>query len=150
MRKTAEFRGFSWGTSLVLGCSGSGRFPARDALRGFSVVQAMAMRMAAMIVTAAPGQAEEVERCLGRVRGVRVFGVHRGVHVVLVAEAFDEEQLENLSRYIRGGFDGVEAVRTTIVRTDDACVPEQAAIGGARAAIEFLAPRGGAFGEERG
>jgi nitrate reductase NapAB chaperone NapD len=107
------------------------------------------MRMAGTIVTAAPGQAEEVARCLGRVRGIRVLGVHEGVHVVLVAEAFDEEQLENLSAYLRDGFDGVEAVRMTIVGTDDAAEPGQATTMAARAAIEFLASRGETFGEER-
>lgn len=76
------------------------------------------MRVAGMIVTTAPGQADEVARSLGRVRGISVYGVHRGIDVVLVAEAYDEEQIENLSGYIRWSFDGVRSVSTTVLPVD--------------------------------
>jgi nitrate reductase NapAB chaperone NapD len=76
------------------------------------------MRVAGMIVTTAPGQADEVARHLGRVQGIRVYGIHRDVDVVLVAEAYDEEQIENLSGYIRWSFDGVRSVCTTLVPAD--------------------------------
>jgi nitrate reductase NapAB chaperone NapD len=109
------------------------------------------MRVAGMIVTAAPELADEVARHLGRVRGVRVYGVHRGVNVVLVAEAYDEEQIENLSWYIRGSFDGVRAVATTIVRADpDGPVPDPCRSPAVHAVTEPPGPRGGGPEKEGG
>jgi nitrate reductase NapAB chaperone NapD len=95
------------------------------------------MQVAGMIVTAAPELADEVARRLGRVRGVSVYGVHGGTNVVIVAEAYDDEQIENLSWYIRGSFEGVRSVSTTIVRSDsDASSPARAGSASPRLPLE--------------
>lgn len=77
------------------------------------------MLVASMIVKAEPEQAEEVCRQLGRVPGVTTYGVHKDVNIVVVAEAQDVEQLENLATYIVENFEGAWGVYPTFVGSDD-------------------------------
>lgn len=76
------------------------------------------MLIASMIVKAEPELAEEVSRQLGRAPGVTTYGVHKEVNIVVVAEAHDVEQLENLSRYILDNFEGAWGVYPTFVGSD--------------------------------
>jgi nitrate reductase NapAB chaperone NapD len=77
------------------------------------------MLVASMIVKVEPAQAEEVARQLGRMPGVTTYGVHKEENVVVVAEAHDEAQLENLGKYILAEFEGVWGVYPTFVASDD-------------------------------
>jgi nitrate reductase NapAB chaperone NapD len=77
------------------------------------------MLVASMIVKAEPEQAEEVCRQLGRVPGVTTYGVHKEVNIVVVAEAQDVEQLENLAKYIVENFEGAWGVYPTFIGSDD-------------------------------
>lgn len=81
------------------------------------------MLVASMIVKAEPELAEEVARQLGRVPGVTTYGVHKEENIVVVAEAHDVEQLENLTRYILENFEGAWGVYPTFVGSDDGPVP---------------------------
>jgi nitrate reductase NapAB chaperone NapD len=72
------------------------------------------MLVAGLIVTAEREMADEVARRLARVPSLTIYGVHKGVEVVGVAEAYDAEQIRNLARYIRDSFEGVRAVLTTV------------------------------------
>jgi nitrate reductase NapAB chaperone NapD len=85
------------------------------------------MLVASMIVKAEPPLAEEVARQLGRVPGVTTYGVHKEENIVVVAEAQDEAQLENLAKYIIENFEGAWGVYPTFVASDD----EPAGAGGA-------------------
>jgi nitrate reductase NapAB chaperone NapD len=77
------------------------------------------MLVASMIVKTDPGRAEEVSRQLGRIPNVTTYGVHREENIVLVAEAHDEAQLENLARYIMDTFEEAWGVFPTFVGTDE-------------------------------
>lgn len=83
------------------------------------------MLVASMIVKADPGRAEEVARQLGRMPNVTSYGVHKEENIVLVAEAHDEAQLENLARYILDTFEDAWGVFPTFVGDDEepAAVP---------------------------
>lgn len=77
------------------------------------------MLVASMIVKTDPGRAEEVSRQLGRIPNVTTYGVHREENIVLVAEAHDEAQLENLARYIMDTFEEAWGVFPTFIGTDE-------------------------------
>jgi nitrate reductase NapAB chaperone NapD len=86
------------------------------------------MLIASMIVKAEPELAEEVARQLGRVPGVTTYGVHKEENIVVVAEAQDEAQLENLAEYILESFEGAWGVFPTFVGSDaDPAVAGEAA-----------------------
>ena len=76
------------------------------------------MLVASMIVKVDPARAEELARQLGRIPGVTTYGVHKEENVILVAEAHDEPQLENLARYIAESFEGVAGVFPTFLAAD--------------------------------
>lgn len=77
------------------------------------------MLVASMIVKTDPERAAEVARQLGRMPNVTSYGVHKEENIVLVAEAHDEAQLENLARYILDTFDDVWGVFPTFVGSDE-------------------------------
>jgi nitrate reductase NapAB chaperone NapD len=76
------------------------------------------MLVASMVVKVDPAQAEEVSRQIGRVPGLTTYGVHKEENVVVVAEAHDEAQLENMARYILENFEGAWGVFPTFVGSD--------------------------------
>jgi nitrate reductase NapAB chaperone NapD len=76
------------------------------------------MLVASMVVKVDPKLAEEVSRQVGRVPGLTTYGVHKEENVVVVAEAHDEAQLENMARYILDNFEGAWAVFPTFVGSD--------------------------------
>ena len=76
------------------------------------------MLVASMIVKTTPERAEEVARQLGRMPNVTSYGVHGEENIVLVAEAHDEAQLANLSRYILDTFEDAWGVFPTFVGSD--------------------------------
>jgi nitrate reductase NapAB chaperone NapD len=76
------------------------------------------MLVASMVVKTAPGRAEEISRQLGRIPNVTTYGVHKEVNIVLVVEAHDEAQLENLARFIVDSFEDAWAVFPTFVGED--------------------------------
>jgi len=77
------------------------------------------MLIASMIVKVVPEKAEEVVQSLGRIPNVTTYGVHKENNLILVAEAHDVEQLENLSKYIMNTFDEVLGVFPTYVTADE-------------------------------
>jgi len=84
------------------------------------------MLVTSMIVKVDPAKAQELARQFGRIRGVTTYGVHKENNIVVVAEARDEGQLENLARYIAESFEGVWGVFPTFVASDESV---DAAIG---------------------
>jgi nitrate reductase NapAB chaperone NapD len=77
------------------------------------------MLVASMVVKVDPEQAEELSRQFGRIPGLTTYGVHKEDNVVVVAEARDEAQLENMARYILDNFEGARGVFPTFVASDD-------------------------------
>ncbi len=77
------------------------------------------MLIASMIVKVVPEKAEEVTQQLERIPNVTTYGVHKEKNLIIVAEAHDAEQLENLSKYIMNTFDGVLGVFPTYVTADE-------------------------------
>lgn len=82
------------------------------------------MLIASMIVKVSAAAAEEVSRQLGRIPGLTTYGVHQGENIVVVAEARDEQQLENFARHIVDTFEEVTGVYPTFVASEDS-VPEK-------------------------
>lgn len=82
------------------------------------------MLVASMIVKTDPLRAAEVARQLGRMPNVTSYGVHKEENIVLVAEAHDEAQLENLARYIVDTFEDVWGVFPTFIGSDEEPVAE--------------------------
>jgi nitrate reductase NapAB chaperone NapD len=78
------------------------------------------MLVSSMIVKVDPAQADELCRQFGRIPGLTTYGVHKEDNIVVVAEAHDEAQLENLARYILDNFEGAWGVFPTFVAADDA------------------------------
>lgn len=77
------------------------------------------MLVASMVVKVDPAQADELSRQFGRIPGLTTYGVHKEENVVVVAEAHDEAQLENMARYILDTFEGAWGVFPTFVASDD-------------------------------
>jgi nitrate reductase NapAB chaperone NapD len=77
------------------------------------------MLVASMVVKVDPAQAEDLSRQFGRIPGLTTYGVHKEENVVVVAEAHDEAQLENMARYILDNFEGAWGVFPTFVASDD-------------------------------
>ncbi|MDZ7291555.1 MAG: chaperone NapD [candidate division KSB1 bacterium] len=77
------------------------------------------MLIASMIVKVVPEKAEEVMQQLRRVPNVTTYGVHKENNLIIVAEAHDAEQLENLSKYLTTEFEGVLGVFPTYVTADE-------------------------------
>jgi nitrate reductase NapAB chaperone NapD len=84
------------------------------------------MLVASMVVKVEPEHAAEAARQLGRIPGVTTYGVHKEENIVVVAEAHDEGQLENLARYIMGNFEGVWGIYPTFVASEDSLDDVQA------------------------
>lgn len=81
------------------------------------------MLIASMIAKVRPAGAEEVARQLGRIPGLTIYGVHKQENVVIVAEARDEQQLENIARHILETFEDVVGVYPTFMAAEES-VPE--------------------------
>jgi nitrate reductase NapAB chaperone NapD len=77
------------------------------------------MLVASMVVKVDAAQAEELSRQFGRIPGLTTYGVHKDDNVVVVAEAQDEAQLENMARYILDHFEGAWGVFPTFVASDN-------------------------------
>ena len=76
------------------------------------------MLIASMIVKTAPEKAEEVSQQMGRIPNVTTYGVHKENNIIVVAEARDEAQLENLARFLVESFEDVWGVFPTFVASD--------------------------------
>jgi len=77
------------------------------------------MLIASMIVKSVPEKAEETAQLLGRIPNVTTYGVHKDNNIIVVAEAHDVKQLENLSKYLLNEYDDVIGVFPTYLRWDD-------------------------------
>jgi nitrate reductase NapAB chaperone NapD len=76
------------------------------------------MLVASMVVKVDPAQADELSRQFGRIPGLTTYGVHKEDNIVVVAEAHDEAQLENMARYLLDNFEGAWGVFPTFVASD--------------------------------
>lgn len=76
------------------------------------------MLIASMIVKVDEAASEYVAQQLERIPNVTTYGVHRGTNIIVVAEAHDESQLENLARFIMESFEDVWGVFPTYVTSD--------------------------------
>ncbi len=83
------------------------------------------MLVASMIVKSDSAKAEDVALQLSRIPGVTTYGVHKENNIIVVAEAHDEAQLENLSRYVLESFDDVWGVFPVFVASDEAVASEE-------------------------
>jgi nitrate reductase NapAB chaperone NapD len=72
-----------------------------------------------MIVRVAPEKAEETAKKLEQISNLTTYGVHKECNIIVVAEADDAEELENLSRRIMNEFPGITGVFPTYVTFDD-------------------------------
>jgi nitrate reductase NapAB chaperone NapD len=86
------------------------------------------MLVASMVVKVEPEKAEDLARQFGRIPGVTTYGVHKEENVIVVAEAHDEAQLENLAKYLMRDFDGVWGVFPTFVASDGDAAVDAAAL----------------------
>jgi nitrate reductase NapAB chaperone NapD len=77
------------------------------------------MLIASMIVKVVPEKAEEVAQSLGRIPNVTTYGVHKENNIIVVAEAHDVEQLENLSKYLMMEYENVLGVFPTYLTSDE-------------------------------
>jgi len=65
------------------------------------------MLITSMIVKVAPAKAMEVSRLLGLIPQVAIYGVHKGINIVVVLEANNAAEVENLSHQIMDKIAGV-------------------------------------------
>ncbi len=77
------------------------------------------MLIASMIVKVMPDKAEEIALFLERLPNVTNYGVHKENNIIVVIEAHDEEQLENLAKYILDSYEDVLGVFPTFVGSDE-------------------------------
>lgn len=77
------------------------------------------MIIASMIVKVVPEKAEDIAQQLRRIPNVTTYGVHKENNIIVVAEAHDEEQLQNLSKYIMEEFEDVWGVFPTYMTSDE-------------------------------
>ena len=77
------------------------------------------MLIASMIVKTVSDNADEVARELQRIPNVTTYGVHKENNIIVVAEAQDEEQLENFTQYLMREYSAILGVYPTFVASDD-------------------------------
>ncbi len=65
------------------------------------------MLITSMIVKVAPSQAMEVSRLLGHIPQVAIYGVHKGVNIIVVFEASNAAELKDISQHIVSKITGV-------------------------------------------
>lgn len=77
------------------------------------------MLIASMIVKVIPEHAEEVAQQLERTPNITSYGVHKENNIIIVTEAHDVEQLENIARYILETYPDVLGVFPTFVGSEE-------------------------------
>jgi len=65
------------------------------------------MLITSMIVKVAPSKAMEVSRLLRHLPQVAIYGVHKGVNIIVVFEASNAAELKNISQHIANKITGV-------------------------------------------
>jgi nitrate reductase NapAB chaperone NapD len=75
-----------------------------------SYLQAMTMLITSMIVKVAPSKAMEVSRLLGHIPQVAIYGVHKGVNIIVVFEAINAAEIKNISQHIASKIAGVLSI----------------------------------------
>ena len=77
------------------------------------------MYIASMIIRVNPQKAQQIADELEELDNVTTYGVHKEENIVLVAEALEVKELENLSRYILETYDDVIGVFPTYLTYDE-------------------------------